>query len=71
MKSITATGRRHDFRGQHDFQRREVALYVFFYPLTKDAENKIRHICCDADFFIKGQVVPGFDRPVIDTLLKD
>ncbi|HOE22788.1 MAG TPA: DsbC family protein [Smithellaceae bacterium] len=97
---------------------KEVTLYVFFYPLSRDSEDKIRHIICAADksgeyakvlsgeldekkplnlcgdkdaealiaahreasakigvratplFYIKGRVVPGFDRPVIEALLK-
>jgi len=98
---------------------KEVTLYVFFYPLSRDSENKIRHVFCSSDkageyakalsgkldekdplnlcgdkdaedwivahreasakigvratplFYIKGQVVPGFDRPVIEALLKE
>lgn len=98
---------------------KEVTLYVFFHPLSKDAENKIRHIFCAADkageygnvlsgkldgkdqlnlcsdkdaedliqahqeasakigvratpmFFIKGRLVTGFDRPVIEALFKE
>jgi thiol:disulfide interchange protein DsbC len=98
---------------------KDVTLYVFFYPLSQESENKIRHIFCAADkageyakvlsgkldekeplnlcgdkdaealiaahreasakigvratplFYIKGQVVPGFDRPVIEALLKE
>lgn len=98
---------------------KDVTLYVFFYPLSQESENKIRHIFCAADkageyakvlsgkldekeplnlcsdkdaenliaahreaaakigvratplLYIKGQVVPGFDRPVIDVLLKE
>ncbi|NLA42089.1 MAG: DsbC family protein [Smithella sp.] len=98
---------------------KDVTLYVFFYPLSGDAEDKIRHIFCTSDkaveygkvlsgkldgkeplnlcgdkdaealiaahreasakigvratplFYIKGQVVPGFDRPVIEALLKE
>ena len=112
----------HYCRQSHAFfagRKKEVTLYVFFYPLSRDAEDKIRHIFCAADkaeeygkvlsgkldgkdqlnlctdrnaedrikahreasakigvratpmFFIKGRLVTGFDRPVIETLLKD
>ena len=98
-------------------RKKDVTLYVFFYPLSEDSANKIRHIFCSKDkaqayddvlggkldgnaqlnlcsdkaaedmvkshqqisakvgvratplFYIKGQVVPGFDQPVIEKLL--
>jgi len=98
---------------------KDITLYVFFFPLSQDSENKIRHILCAQDkakmyndvlggkldgsdklnlcsdkdaenmmkshqelsakigirgtplFYIKGQVVPGFDQPAIEKLLKD
>lgn len=94
-------------------------MYVFFYPLSQDSENKIRHILCAKDsakayddvlggkldgsnqlnlctdknaedmikahqeasakigvratplFYIKSQVIPGFDQPLIEKLLKE
>lgn len=112
----------HYCRQSHTFfsgRMKEVTLYVFFHPLSPDAENKIRHIFCSADkaeaykevlsgkldkkdplnlctdrkaedlikahrevsakigvratpmFFIKGRLVTGFDRPVIEALLKN
>lgn len=98
---------------------KDVTLYVFFFPLSQDSENKIRHILCAQDkakayddvlggkldgsdklnlckdkvaedmlkahqeaagkigvratplFYIKGQVVPGFDQPAIEKLLNE
>ncbi len=98
---------------------KDVTLHVFFYPLSQDAENKIRHIFCAQDkakayedvlggkldgnaglnlckdkdaealmmahreasakigvratplFYIKGQIVPGFDQPAIEKLLTE
>jgi thiol:disulfide interchange protein DsbC len=98
-------------------RKKDVTLYVFFYPLSEDSAKKIRHIVCSKDkaqayddvlggkfdgdaqlnlcadqaaedmikshqqlsakvglratplFYIKGQVVPGFDQPVIEKLL--
>lgn len=100
-------------------RKKDVTLYVFFYPLSEDSANKIRHIFCSKDkaqayddvlggkldgneqlnlcsekaaedmfkshqqisakvgvratplFYIKGQVVPGFDQPAIEKLLKE
>jgi thiol:disulfide interchange protein DsbC len=100
-------------------QRQDVTLYVFFFPLSKESGDKIKHILCSKDavktyddvltgkldnkaplnictdkkvdetvkthmqlasqigvsgtplFYIKGQVVNGFDPPVIEKLLKD
>ena len=100
-------------------QRQDVTLYVFFFPLSKESGDKIKHILCSKDvlktyddsmtgkldnnaplpactdkkvdetvkthmrlasqigvrgtplFYIKGQVVDGFDPPVIEKLLKD
>jgi thiol:disulfide interchange protein DsbC len=100
-------------------QRPDVTLYVFFFPLSKDSADKIKHILCSKDvaktyddvvtgkldnkaplnicidkkvdetvkthmqlasqigvratplFYIKGQVVDGFDPAVIEKLLKD
>ncbi len=98
---------------------KDITLYVFFYPLSQDSENKIRHILCAKDsakayddvlggkldgsnqlnlctdknaedmikahqeasakigvratplFYIKSQVIPGFDQPLIEKLLKE
>ncbi|MGD0169566.1 MAG: DsbC family protein [Smithella sp.] len=100
-------------------QRQDVTLYIFFFPLTKDSADKIKHILCSKDavktyddaltgkldnkaplnicvdkkvdetvkthmqlasqigvktiplFYIKGQVVDGFDSSAIEKLLKD
>jgi thiol:disulfide interchange protein DsbC len=100
-------------------QRQDVTLYVFFFPLSKESADKIKHILCSKDvvkmyddvvsgkldknaplpacsdkkvdetvkthmqlasqigvrgtplFYIKGQVVDGFDLAVIEKLLKD
>jgi thiol:disulfide interchange protein DsbC len=100
-------------------QRQDVTLYVFFFPLSKESGDKIKHILCSKDavktyddvlngkldnkaplnictdkkvdetvkthmqlasqigvsgtplFYIKGQVVNGFDPPVVEKLLKD
>jgi thiol:disulfide interchange protein DsbC len=101
-------------------QRKDVTLYVFFFPLSKESGDKIKHILCSKDmpktyddvlngkfdnnnallnictdkkvdetvkthlqlasqvgvrgtplFYIKGQVVDGFDPPVIEKILKD
>jgi thiol:disulfide interchange protein DsbC len=100
-------------------QRQDVTLNVFFFPLSKESGDKIKHILCSKDvlktyedvmngrldnkaplnictdkkvdetvkthmrlasqigiggtplFYIKGQVVDGFDPPVIEKLLKD
>lgn len=99
--------------------RQDVAIYIFFFPLSQASERKIRHILCASDklkmfedvmmgkfdnnaslnicndkkvdetigthmrlasqigiratplFFIKGQVVDGFERNIIEKLLKD
>jgi thiol:disulfide interchange protein DsbC len=100
-------------------QRQDVTLNVFFFPLSKESADKIKHILCSKDvvkayddvvtgkldnkaplnictdkkvddtvkthmqlasqvgirgtplFYIKGQVVDGFDQPAIEKLLKD
>lgn len=100
-------------------QRHDVTMYVFFFPLSKDSENKIKHILCSKDvlktyegvmtgkfdnnaplsictdkkvdetvkthvqlatqigvrgtplFYIKGQVVDGFEPSTIEKILKD
>ena len=100
-------------------KRKDVTIYVFFFPLSQDSDRKIRHIFCARNklktyedvmsgkldksaqlnictdkkvdetvnahrrlaaqtginatplFYIKGQVVDGFDQPVIEKLLKD
>ncbi len=100
-------------------RRKDVTLYVFFFPLSQDSDRKIRYIFCANDklktykdvmsgkfdkktqlhicadkkvnetvnthrrlaaqtginatpfFYIKGQVVDGFDQPAIEELLKD
>ena len=100
-------------------QRQDVTLNIFFFPLSKESGDKIKHILCSKDvlktyedvmngrldnkaplnictdkkvdetvkthmrlasqigiggtplFYIKGQVVDGFDPPVIEKLLKD
>jgi thiol:disulfide interchange protein DsbC len=100
-------------------QRQDVTLYVFFFPLSKESADKIKHILCSKDvlktyddvvsgkldnnaplpactdkkvdetvkthmrlasqigvrgtplFYIKGQVVDGFDPTAIEKLLKD
>ena len=100
-------------------QRQDVTIYVFFFPLSKESADKIKHILCSKDvsktyedvmngkldnnaplpactdkkvdetvkthmrlasqigvrgtplFYIKGQVVNGFDSPAIEKLLKD
>lgn len=100
-------------------QRQDITLYVFFFPLSKESGEKIKHILCSKEplkayddvmsgkvdnntplavctdkkvddtakmhtqiasqvglrgtplFYIKGQVVDGFDAPMIEKLLKD
>lgn len=100
-------------------RKKDVTLYVFFYPLSEDSQRKIRHIACSKDraaayddalsgkldagaqliscrdqatedflkshqeisgragiratplFYIKGQVVPGFDQQTIETILAE
>jgi thiol:disulfide interchange protein DsbC len=100
-------------------QRQDVTLYVFFFPLSKESGDKIKHILCSKDavktyddvvsgkldrnaalpvctdkkvdetvkmhmrlasqvgvkgtplFYIKGQVIDGFDSPTIEKLIKD
>ncbi len=100
-------------------QRQDVTIYVFFFPLSKESADKIKHILCSKDvlktyddvmngkldnnaqltlctdkkveetvkthmrfvsqigirgtplFYIKGQVVDGFELPAIEKLLKD
>ena len=100
-------------------RKKDVTMYVFFYPLSEDSAKKIRHILCSKDkaqayddvlggkldgnaqhnlcsdkaaedmikshqqvsakvgvratplFYIKGQVVPGFDQPAIEKLLAE
>lgn len=100
-------------------QRKDVTIYAFFFPLSKDSADKIKHILCSKDvvktyddvmngkldnniklsdctdkkveetvkthmqlasqvgikgtplFYIKGQVVDGFDIPAIEKILKD
>lgn len=100
-------------------QRKDVTVHVFFFPLSKESADKIKHIYCSKDviktyedvmtgkldnnanlnlcadkqvdekvkahmqlasqvglrgtplFYIKGQVVDGFDPPAIEKLLKD
>ena len=100
-------------------QRQDVTLYVFFFPLSKESGDKIKHILCSKEplktyddvmngkidnktplavctdkkvddtakthmqlasqiglrgtplFYIKGQVVDGFDAIAIEKLLKD
>jgi thiol:disulfide interchange protein DsbC len=100
-------------------RKKEVTLYVFFFPLSEDSEKKIRHILCSKNMeqtfndvlggklnekaklnlcsdrntedilkvhlnaaskigvrgtpllYIKNQVVPGFDQPVIEKLLAE
>ena len=100
-------------------KRKDVTLYVFFFPLSQDSDRKIRHIFCAKNkmktyedvmegkldknaslnictdkkvdetvkthlrlasqvgiratplFYIKGQVVDGFEAAAIEKLLKD
>lgn len=100
-------------------KRKDVTIYVFFFPLSQDSERKIRYIFCAKDkvktyedvmagkldnraslkictdkkvdeavnthsrlasqtginatplFYIKGQVVDGFEAAIIENLLKD
>jgi len=100
-------------------ERKDVTLYAFLFPLSKESADKIKHILCSKDvlktyddvmsgqldnnakltactdkkveeiikthkqlasqiglkgtplFYIKGQVVDGFDAPVIEKLLKE
>jgi thiol:disulfide interchange protein DsbC len=100
-------------------ERKDLTLYVFLFPLSKESADKIKHILCSKDvlktyddvmngkldnnvkltvctdkkveetikthkqfasqiglrgtplFYIKGQVVDGFDTPVIEKLLKE
>jgi Protein-disulfide isomerase len=100
-------------------KRKDVTLYIFFFPLSQDSDRKIRHILCANDklktyedvmagkldnnaplnicvdkkvdetvkthlrlasqtgiratplFYIKGQVVDGFEASAIEKLLKD
>ncbi len=100
-------------------RKKDVTLYVFFFPLSEDSHKKIRHILCSKNMeqafndvlggkldgsarlnlcddknaedmmkahlnaaskigvrgtpllYIKGQVVPGFDQPVIEKLLAE
>lgn len=100
-------------------KRKDVSLNIFFFPLSQDSVNKIKHILCAKDsaktyeevmsgnldnnaslnvcsdpgveekikthiqlaqkvglrgtplFFIKGQVVDGFDAPVIEKLMNN
>ncbi len=100
-------------------QRQDVTLNVFFFPLSKESADKIKHILCSKDvvkayddavtgkldnkaslnictdkkvddtvkthrelasqigvrgtplFYIKGQIVEGFDQAAIEKLLKD
>lgn len=99
-------------------QKQDVTLYVFFFPLSKESADKIKHVLCSKDvlktyddvmngkldnnaalnictdkkvdetlkthmrlvsqigirgtplFYIKGQVVDGFELPAIEKLLK-
>jgi thiol:disulfide interchange protein DsbC len=99
-------------------QRKDVTIYAFFFPLSKESADKTKHILCSKDpakayedalggklnnaqlaacadkkvdetikthmksasqigvrgtplFYIKGQIVEGFDQPLIEKLLKD
>ena len=99
-------------------QHKDVTIYAFFFPLSKESADKTKYILCSKDvakayddalsgkldntqlaactdkkvdetvkahmkfasqiglrgtplFYIKGQVVDGFDPPVIEKLLKD
>lgn len=99
-------------------QRKDVTIYAFFLPLSKESADRTKHILCSKDpakayedalsgklnntqlaactdkkvdetikthmksasqigvrgtplFYIKGQIVEGFDQPVIEKLLKD
>jgi thiol:disulfide interchange protein DsbC len=100
-------------------QRQNVTMYIFFFPLSKESGDKIKHILCSKDviktyddvmtdkldskvplnlcsdkkvdetvkthmqlasqigvrgtplFYIKGQVIDGFEAATIDKLLKD
>jgi thiol:disulfide interchange protein DsbC len=99
-------------------QRKDVTIYAFFFPLSKESADKTKYILCAKDavkayedalsgkldntqltactdkkvdetvkmhmkmasqigvkatplFYIKGQVVEGFDPPAIEKLLKD
>lgn len=100
------------------FQRQDVTLYTFFFPLSKESADKIKHVLCSKDvlktyddvmngkldnnaplatctdkkveetvkthmrlgseigirgtplFYIKGEVVDGFELPAIEKLLK-
>ncbi|MGP8154126.1 MAG: DsbC family protein [Smithella sp.] len=99
-------------------QHKDVTIYAFFFPLSKESAGKIKYILCSKDaakayddalsgkldnaqlaactdkkidetvkthmklasaigvkgtplFYIKGQVVDGFDQPAIEKLLKD
>ena len=98
-------------------RKKDVTMYIFFYPLSEDSEKKIRHIFCSTDkvqayedvlggkldgnaqlnlcqdkevenminnhrqasakvgvratplLYMKEQVIPGFDQPLIEKLL--
>ena len=99
-------------------QRKDVTIYAFFFPLSKESAEKTKYILCSKDaanayadalsgkldntklticndkkvdetvkthmdfakqvgvrgtplFYIKGQIVDGFEQPVIEKLLKD
>ncbi|MBN1365721.1 MAG: DsbC family protein [Syntrophaceae bacterium] len=100
-------------------QRKDVTMYVFFFPLSKESGDKVKHILCSKDvlktyddvmsgmfdnnaqltictdkkvdetvkthmqfasqigvrgtplFYIKDEVVNGFDVPVIEKILKE
>jgi len=100
-------------------RKKDVTVYVFFYPLSEDSKNKIRHIFCSKNreqafedvvggklaqdaqlnactdkevetmmqnhqqvsqkagiratplFYIKGQVIPGFDQAAIEKLISE
>jgi thiol:disulfide interchange protein DsbC len=99
-------------------QRKDVTIYAFLFPLSKESAEKAKYILCSKDaaktyadalsgkldntqlaactdkkvdetvkthmklasqiglkgtplFYIKGQIVDGFDQPVIENILKD
>lgn len=110
----------HFCRESHKFfaQYKDLTIYAFLFPLSKESADKVKHILCSKDvakafddalngkldntkltactdkkvdetakthmqlasqvglrgtplFYIKGQVVDGFDKPVLEKLLKD
>ena len=110
----------HFCRESHKFfaQYKDLTIYAFLFPLSKESADKVKHILCSKDaakayddalsgrldnakltactdkkvdetakthmqlatqvglrgtpmFYIKGQIVDGFDKPVLEKLLKD